>query len=45
MLAYEVVHTIDGKPEKRVESPDWLVLELFQEKPGAINKVLSIDVK
>ena len=45
MLAYEGVHAIDGKPEKWVKLPDGLVLELFQEKPGAIDKVLSIDVK
>ena len=45
MLAYEGVHAIDGKPEKWVELPDGLVLELFQEKPGAIDKILSIDVK
>ena len=45
MLTYEGVHAIDGKPEKWVELPDGLVLELFQEKPGAIDKVLSIDVK
>ena len=45
MLAYEGVHAIDGKPEKWVELPDGLVLELFQEKPGAIDKVLSIAVK
>ena len=45
MLAYEGVHAMDGKPEKWVKLPDGLVLELFQEKPGAIDKVLSIDVK
>ena len=45
MLAYEGVHAMDGKPEKWVELPDGLVLELFQENPGAIDKVLSIDVK
>ena len=45
MLTYEGVHAIEGKPEKWVELPDGLVLELFQEKPGAIDKVLSIDVK
>ena len=45
MLAYEGVHAIEGKPEKWVELPDGLVLELFQEKTGAIDKVLSIDVK
>ena len=45
MLAYEGVHAMDGKPEKWVELPDGLVLELFQEKPGAIDKILSIDVK
>ena len=45
MLEYEGVHPIDDKPEKWVELPDGLVLELFQEKPGAIDKVLSIEVK
>ncbi|MBR3623614.1 MAG: VOC family protein [Selenomonadaceae bacterium] len=45
MLAYEGVHAIDGKPEKWVELPDGLVLELFQENPGAIEQVLSIEVK
>ena len=45
MLAYDGVHAIDGKPEKWVELPDGLVLELFQEKPGAIEKVLAVEVK
>ena len=45
MLAYEGVHAMDGKPEKWVELPDGLVLELFQENPGTIDKILSIDVK
>ena len=45
MLAYEGVHAIDGKPEKWVKLPDGLVLELFQEKSGAIDKILSINVK
>ena len=45
MLRYEGVHAMEGRPEKWVELPDGLVLELFQEKPGAIEKVLSIDVK
>ena len=45
MLSYEGVHAIEGKPEKWVKLPDGLVLELFQEKPGAIDKILSIDVK
>lgn len=45
MLSYEGVHAIKGKPEKWVQLPDGLVLELFQEKPGAIDQVLSIDVK
>lgn len=45
MLAYEGVHAMEGKPEKWVQLPDGLVLELFQEKPGAIEKVLSIEVK
>ena len=45
MLSYDGVHAIDGKPEKWVELPDGLVLELFQEKPGAIARVLAVDVK
>ena len=45
MLAYEGVHHMEGKPEKWVQLPDGLVLELFQEKPGAIEKVLGIEVK
>ena len=45
MLAYEGVHPMEGKPEKWVQLPDGLVLELFQEKPGAIEKVLGIEVK
>jgi len=45
MLAYEGVHAMEGKPEKWVQLPDGLVLELFQEKPGAIEKVLAIEVK
>ncbi len=45
MLAVEGVSAIPGKPEKWVQLPDGLVLELFQEKPGAIRKVLSVEVK
>lgn len=45
MLSYEGVHQIPGKPEKWVELPNGLLLELFQEKPDAIDKVLSIEVK
>ena len=45
MFAYEGVHAMEGKPEKWVQLPDGLVLELFQEKPGAIEKVLAVDVK
>ncbi len=45
MLAYEGVHPLAGKPEKWVQLPDGLVLELFQEKPGAIEKVLAVEVK
>ncbi len=45
MLRYEGVHAMEGRPEKWVELPDGLVLELFQGKPGAIEKVLSIAVK
>lgn len=45
MLAYEGVRPLEGKLEKWVKLPDGLVLELFQEKPGAIEKVLDIEVK
>ena len=45
MLTYEGVHPMEGKPEKWVQLPDGLVLELFQEKPGAIEKILDIEVK
>lgn len=45
MLAYEGVHSVPGKPEKWVELPDGLLIELFQEKPGAIAKVMDIEVK
>ena len=45
MLACDGVHAMEGKPEKWVQLPDGLVLELFQEKPGAIEKVLAIEVK
>lgn len=45
MLAYEGVHPMEGRPEKWVQLPDGLVLELFQEKPGAIEKLLGIEVK
>ncbi len=45
MLSYEGVHGVPGKPEKWVELPDGLLLELFQEKPGAISKIMEIDVK
>ena len=45
MLTYEGVHHLEGKPEKWVQLPDGLVLELFQEKPGAIEKVLAVEVK
>ena len=45
MLSYEGVHSVPGKPEKWVELPDGLLLELFQEKPGAISKIMEIEVK
>ncbi len=45
MLTYEGVHHLEGKPEKWVQLPDGLVLELFQEKPGAIEKILAVEVK
>ncbi len=45
MLAYEGVKHLEGKPEKWLQLPDGLVLELFQEKPGAIEKILAVEVK
>ena len=45
MLTYDGVTHIEGKPEKWIQLPDGLVLELFQEKPGAIEKRLAIEVK
>ena len=45
MLAEPGVHAMDGKPEKWIQLPDGLVLELFQEKPGAVEKILAIPVK
>ena len=45
MLAYEGVHAMEGKPEKWVQLPDGLTLELFQENPGAVEQVLSVAVK
>ena len=42
---YPGVGPVAGKPEKWVQLPDGLVLELFQEKPGAIRQVLAIEVK
>ena len=45
MLAVKGVHHIEGKPEKWVQLPDGLTLELFHEKPGAIQNVLNIEVK
>ncbi|MCR5757633.1 MAG: VOC family protein [Selenomonas sp.] len=45
MLAYEGVQPVAGKPEKWVQLPDGLVLELFQAKPGAIEQWMAVDVK
>lgn len=45
MLSYEGVKQAEGKPEKWLELPDGLMLELFQAKAGAIEEVLSITIK
>lgn len=45
MLRWEGVHPMEGKPEKWLQLPDGLVLELFQEKSGAVEQVLAISVK
>lgn len=45
MLKWEGVHAMEGKPEKWIQLPDGLVLELFQEEKGAIEEVLAIKVK
>lgn len=44
-LSYEGVAHIEGKPEKWVKLPNGVTLELFQEKPNAIDKVLAVAVK
>ncbi len=45
MLAEPGVRAMEGKPEKWIQLPDGLVLELFQENPGAIEQILAIPVK
>lgn len=45
MLAVEGVKQAEGKPEKWIELPDGLLLELFQAKDGAIDKALEITMK
>lgn len=45
MLNYDGVCPAAGKPEKWIELPDGLLIELFQEKTGAVQKILAIDAK
>lgn len=45
MLAVPGVHHIDGKPEKWVQLPDGLTLEMFQAREGAIDGALSHKLK
>lgn len=45
MLSYAEVKPLEGKPEKWLQLPDGIVLELFQEKPDALQKVLDIEIK
>ena len=45
MLAYDGVHHIAGKPEKWLQLPDGMVIELFQAKTGAIDKGLAVTLK
>lgn len=45
MLSYEGVHEMAGKPEKWLQLPDGLTIELFQAAEGAIDKVLDIKLK
>ena len=45
MLACEGVHSMPGKPEKWVELPDGLVLELFQARTEALKTLKSLALK
>ena len=45
MLAVPGVHHIEGKPEKWVQLPDGLTLEMFQAREGAIDGALSHKLK
>lgn len=45
MLSYEGVHQMPNKPEKWIELPDGVVIELFQANMGVIDDVLAIKMK
>ncbi|MDY6267881.1 MAG: VOC family protein [Selenomonadaceae bacterium] len=45
LLAVPGVHGIAGKPEKWVQLPDGLTLEMFQAKAGAIDAALGNPLK
>ncbi len=45
MLTYPGVESIPGRPAKWLRLPDGLVLELFDAQPGAIERMLDIDLK
>ncbi len=45
LLAVPGVHGIAGKPEKWVQLPDGLTLEMFQAKEGAIDAELGNKLK
>jgi len=45
MKLFEGVHGIEGKPEKWVQLPDGLTLEMFQAKEGAIDAALGNKMK
>ena len=45
LLSYEGVTHIDGKPDKWLKLPNGITLELFQERPDAIDKVSAVELK
>ena len=45
MLAVPGVHPVEGKPEKWIQLPDGLTIELFQAVSGAIEQLYHISVK
>ena len=42
-LAFEGVHGIEGAPAKWLELPDGTILELFQARGDAAEKILAVD--